>query len=935
MFINNTYVLLQGNFGFVINGLAIYLIILAPVAMYFLLRELHFTRFTSIITSIIYLVNPISFPNLFSYPSLVWAELYVFLPAIALMIIKYAESGKFMNLLSAGLLITAYIQIQTSPFLYNFRFVLTSLGILFIYSVILNIRLRNKKDILIARDLFLFLVLIAFNFLPLEIQSGVFSLLPGSTNSALFFNYHFRNVIFTYQSQNLFYAISGLVVYPNFSNRLLEGNGQEFFVLTSLWVLIVLVAMVVSFLRKGYQKKYLIPFSLTAILSLTFIVLVQSGLILFLFNYSSLLFLWEYPSYLEMPLVFVYVPLIANLFDLIYVNPNHNNDSVPHHHSFKNFVNVNYIIRNRKVISFIVAFTIFTTILVPFIHYGPSGFTPPSESTLPKYSVNLTSYFHDKEGNYKVLLVPFNHTDYTMMTSVLPANDILSVPASYQNHPERYANTTFFTNMYSDISKGNFSKFSDYLNLTFVKFIILFNADVPHYIIANLSSLQYMNIEVLTQQYTILSYANFAGAVVTDNPLFYEPSVVGRSNINTSSTELINNYNFSKNSTSWGWHTSDRPSNNMVNFSGIGMTINVFGNSSQSRQLTQTWQVVWTGPGATLNVGVDIASQNNSYSILYLSFHNNSIVINGGHFTRQAFYFKIPTNMTGEFSYNLTSPADAEYAYVGILTYNKSEAMGHISVRDFTLYNILSNNTNDYTHTVPYINLPLLTYHSNLPANVNYSIIRPMSLFSLIEYNVFKNTTFDYTAPTIGLHNATFNISRLLTTNESLVLELNVLQDSTLVVGNQSYGYKSTPYQFIFSEQLNHSRFIANVKGYVLVDGIWLLFKHRAASPDFNFLAKNDLRTTTVNFSGIGLAEVFIPSTDSFSVYGNVTVIQEDLEFSGFAVEIAVNGTGKFIAYYSLVQPKMILYNVLGIAIFVPVLLSLSLIVTERRKIKF
>ena len=907
---NCLYILFPFLYGQVLNGLEVYLIGLAPIPMYFLLRELNFNRSVSVFSSVLYLVNPISFPLLFSYLPLTWAEFYIFLPMIAFFAIRYARQGRITDILVIAALLTAYIQIQLSPYLYNFRMVLPAVGILILVSIASRFGSDVNRSQLIKRDLPIFLLLLFLNFVPLVMSNGQPYVLPGTQNPSLFYNYHLRNILYTYQSQNWFYAISGLVVYPHSTNSLLEGNGQKFHFLTVIWVSVVLAAVIVSFIRKNKERKFMLSFSLSAIISWIFISLVQAHLILWIFKISSLFFLWEYPSYLEMPLAFIYIPLIAGLIDFIGKNANANIDCRAA--KIRKFGHAKILTseRARKASSLAVLLIVISVAILPMLYSNTSGFTGPTESdTLPSYYNAMTSFFHDREGNYKVLLVPYNQSNALMLNSAVPKSNELILPPSYQNYPEEYANATFFDFIYSAINSENYGNFTYYLNWTFVKYIVILNNAVSQRLTDSLESLPYLKVSKSNLNYTILEYKYFNGALVSPNPVFYEPNPIGNTTVNNSSFELIKNYNFTEGGKYWGDYSSNIPHGSQVNFSRGGTVICVYGNNSSNRQLTQLWQVVWIGPGAQLTISVNVESQSNSHSTLYFLFHDNSYVTTDHHFTSQSAGFNLPTNKTGVFYYNLTAPMDTEFAYVGVFTWNESKGPGYIKIGYLSLLNNIKNTPYDFSNYPPTVEFPVIQLANNAAATYqNYSILRPIRLLSLVEPAFLPNISFNPSLPSLGLHNLSLEIPSIVPAEGKLLLDIEILPNSTLSFGNQSYFPSTIPVEISVSNQMGNTAETLTVHGYVTVLGAWIETSNSRGS-NITYTIWNDRNNALIGFEGTGIAEIFIPTSDVFSISGSMSVLQKEEVYSGFLILVKVGGDSLFTAHSVFVYPPMIAYN--------------------------
>ncbi|MEM3830049.1 MAG: hypothetical protein QXP36_12690 [Conexivisphaerales archaeon] len=500
-------------YGYLFNSLQIFLFIPSYFSMYFLLAEMKVKRAPAILFSVFYLLNPVVFPNVFTYSNLMWSEFYLFAPLLLLFLFRYHNTTNIRYLIIVSVLLSLYLEIQTAPTLFNIRLILPIIGLPYLYVLINKLDHEGDRKRILRDNLFSIVVLVGLNFFPILQTLGFYSSITGASINVLsgFEGLHYNNVVYTYQSQNLIFAISGLVVYPNFRNSLLMGYGQPFFIFTLIFDCIIAISVVAQLFSTRKDSGFIKSMAVSILIIWIFISLVQSGILLPLFKRFSILYLWEYPSYLEMALFVLYPILLAAFLS----------KNCPQNSSFETKFNISGVAKRvhcslrtnsrwRSLIPIVLVLLIFTY-FTPVIYSSPSGFSaiPQYDTQQPFYYIIYT-FFKGKGSEYKVMILPFNQTIYKELGSAVPDSQIFALPYAYQNNPSAYPNVSLFNSIYYDFNNNEMSNFINLLNYTGVEYLVVLTGAVTSSQIQSLRSLPCMSEALKTSNFIIFRYDYFS-----------------------------------------------------------------------------------------------------------------------------------------------------------------------------------------------------------------------------------------------------------------------------------------------------------------------------------------------------------------------------------------------------------------------------------------
>ncbi len=687
-------------YGYIVNSLQVLLYIPAYVTMYIFLREINVRKLPAIILSMFYLLNPIVLPSVFSYNNLMWPEFYLFSPIFLFLILRYWKSRALTFLVILSALVSFYIEIQTAPLFFNIRLILPILALPFLFVLVKRLMIQGERMKTVLHFVIFVLLFAALNMYPLFSVAGIASkttsLAAASTSGFQFF--HYGNVVYTYQDQNLFFAISGLVVYPFYQNSFLMGYGQIFLPITAIFVAVVVLSVILSFIRRSECSGLRIMLSISAMGTWAFITLTQAGYTLPLFTRFPLLYLWEYPSYPESALIVIYVPMLS----IFFVNNPRDISWVKTKKKFLSKLIPSVKIKRTGHIVSIMAPLIVGVLL--FSYFAPvaatnsGGFSPiPDYETQSPLYHDIHSFFANKSGDYKVMIVPFNQTVYKELGSAIPDSNILALPYAYQNNPSAFANIADFHDLYSDVSSSQFTGFQLLLNNTGVEYLIVLKSSNAINNAVNLSSLSYLAPVSNTVNYVILKYTGYKCIEVESNPYVMNGHVKNQSI--TFDSELSLNSHFTNLSgysqknpyvPYWGEVSSNLPNYEAFNYTQGDASIRVQGNSSGARQVSELSQWVNVPGAVNLNLTAHILSQANSTSYLYIIPHSNGTT--NASINPYQYLKRIPSNVYGNISMTVTVPGNTQFVDFGIMVQNITLINGslNISYLDLRMSNVIN-----------------------------------------------------------------------------------------------------------------------------------------------------------------------------------------------------------------------------------------------------
>ncbi len=889
------YVNFFNIYGYIFNALQIFLYIPAYFSMYLLLRNLKIKKLPAVLFSIFYLLNLVVFTSVFSYSNLMWSEFYVFAPLLILFLLRYHNTSDIRNIIIFSILLSIYIEIQTAPTFYNLRLILPIILVPYFYSLIEKLRHKERRKRVVIENALSIVIFVGLNIVPvIQLLSSSLSLIPESGNSAISFEaLHYGNVVYTYQSQNLIFAISGLVVYPSFQNSLLMGYGQPFFVLTLSFDLFIIISVIVVMFSARKDDGFIKSIAISVLIIWAFITLTQSGVLLPFFKRFSFMYLWEYPTYLEMTLFVLYPILLATFFSKDFTTYGLFNKKF----KIPNFVKLVYISvkakKNRKLfVQLAIVFVIFAY-FAPVIYSNSNGFAPlPQYETEQPFYNNIFKFFEGKGVDYKVMILPFNQSTYKALGSAVPDSQIFALPYAYQNNPSAFANVTLFNSIYSDINDSSLYNFSSLLNYSGIEYIITLSGSVKTSEVNLLQNLSYLNLVQERSNYKIFQYDYFSPVKVLANPFFLNNTGFSKQFSNTmvisKNSNFTNRSGYSVNrpyTTDWNEWSSNLQYYDAFKFYTRYISVGVFGNSSiKGSQMSEIYQRVAIPPGSSLTLISNVFSGNNSRSSLFVIAHSNTSNITPANFFSPYQYYKdIPDNLNGTISMEINVSYHTEYVYFGVMVWNKSAGKGYINLSSITLFLNKRINLSSYSRTiVSSLPFPIFDYSLPMQVHTGYNIVSP--IYSDINASTIPPISWTF-IPNEGIGVINSSISVNITPRLTFMASFKTLSNSSLMLNGKSYRGNNV------NVEINGTTDLKNIT--LLVKGSTIL----TAFVLIKTLSSNFIHSIKININNTG---ALIKTTNKS---GSIIVV-----FSPFATNYKTNSCVETLSSQNIRGETMIIY---------------------------
>lgn len=793
------------TYGFTLNSLNLFLPILMPPSMYFLLLELNVVRRARLICSLLYYFNPIVLPLI--GVDLNWSLYYIFIPLIVRELIHYRKYGRFSHLVFSVIFVELLVQFDYAMGgLATLRVVVPSvallLGGILIFPKVKK-RLSIVKDYVSATGIFLLLsyypVLLFFSGNDGLTAAGT-GAVSGSQSGIGFIDFHLGNLLYTYASQNILYSLTGLTLYPGGSWATLGyGISGTFFPLTLLWLVIILFAYYATFTTIDENSIYYWFLALSGLIVVAIETAIYYNAGLQLFVHFPILFLYEYPFFFNSILAFVYVLMIARLVDSMMKGPfnlkgkslssifrNFHTDTQVDKVEIENstmMVLKNGLSRRKResLLSVIASLVVVITLLscsIPILNsdWQQSNVSVGPNSYQPYYFNSLVRFFNSDSGVYRVLCLPLNYSTYNEMLSAIPSSNLLYYPYAFVNsNPSYFINHSLFQSMLSVFQNGrpdtNLTKYFAQLD---VKYVVILNPFISFpitidndYINGGGSNflrffMNYTNFTTITTNanFSILKNPYFDSPLSTSPQMYTLNGVIASPPHNYINTTMAKFPDFQANATVlsryWvGW-TNMPPAYAKIVYQSGSVSLFVGDNASTTYLgMTEIWQNVSLVPYQNLLLKIHVDAMSNVTAIPFIIFHNFSTYTN--FYSNQQYFYSMPINVIGgNFTIGITSPAGVNFAYIGLVVENATDSWGYLRVTDFNLINSINYSVPnvDPSHVFQVLNNVVLLSNDSSPALEAYAgKIFGVNLVGFITNTSFPNLSFSPQLSSLYLRN--------------------------------------------------------------------------------------------------------------------------------------------------------------------------------------
>lgn len=939
------------SYGFIINLFNVYLGLLVPLSMYFLLKEFRMNMPARIFGSLLYLGNPII---LHHFGILDWTFL-LSLPLSLLFLIKYTYTRRITWLF--WLLIALELPIQldwVNGGIATLRFLVPGLGLFLLASLFFkNLKItKSAIDYAIVFSVFLLLnsLIIYTTFFGFNSYSYVQSV--GSSTSSQFYIYHISNVTYTYSGQNIINSIAGFMMYKG--STLYElGYASTYWILTLLWFTAILASVVCAFKNRG---KYGFLFKMAAF-SLLLIAVFQIGvyyhLFLFLFREFPFLFVYENPSFLDRPQAFLETILLASMINVVINALREENLTLSA--SLKRVKKT--IIGKGRFFALFDAIILIILLLVvssaPIYENAVSSSSSSHESKyyIPQYYDQVGQFFNGKLNESRVLILPLNFTTYSHALSIIPSRHLFYVSAgNVNNNGVGPTNETVLQSVFSAILARNASDISIILSEANIKYILITNSIFDkmsvagNYINGNMSEFSsafsdplLFTYIVKNDNFEIVKNNNYSSPVFNNLPSVYQnyPSKTG---LVTKYHDLLLNSTFVGNKAFLGklWHSwSDEPTPNNIVFGINNVTLHVNGTESTIGGLppaSQIWQEVQVYPGEALSFSISYSNFSRVSILPFLTFDNLS---EKGHLYPkiQQYYNWTAGIFNGSFVSNLTVPASIYYINAGILVHNLTKSDGSIVITDIELRNM---------YTASGLMLPNKNngISKPLPSNISLAGFLPKSyMISLSDSIDNTNLSGISYAPSYGLYLSNKSIAISIRPSNFSINSIGIeivpvvgfIGHSVITLDNVSYAgtenfHRRLP-EYINPSDGNWLNFTIKVDGTLLVKTVYL---YNSSIDSTNITVTEEQSSFSISSTNNGnfvLETVEVPSIES----GNLSVIKYDGVYYMFG-NITDNQTITItFSYLDDINYEIITYNTL---VFVSLVSITAVLVWAHQKEK-
>ncbi len=450
------YMSLPRGYGTFWNVMLIFTQMLMPIGMYFLLKYLKFGNVARIGSSIFYVINPFTFSYGFGGE---YSIFLIFAPIIVLFMLRYSDTGKFADLIEAGIF---------SFFLFEINGILEFKYLIFLIIPLAATGLWKRKAKNLVKTLKDYSIAVAFVLLIsvpliLSLLQALFMFQASLHVNASIVPGELSIVRYEFQSSNILVAIMALPLVPGDT---LTNLGYLSSWYGALYVFLILAGIFSALFYKGSRKSFYNALMLILVSLIAFQYGVYNGSFLFLYKYP-LFDIYNYPNFFNIIQLIVYVIFLSQFIEFLEDKAY----SIP--------FGINLKTKQIKDVSAVATVILVLTLVVlsslPIVQYYHAT-TPSAISglTAPPYVDNLTIFLKGYQ-NSRVLILPNNDTTLSYLDVAIPYSNVYGLPYNYQAFQSEFPSEQSFSKLSIAFARGNVPLITNLITSQNITSIVVLN----------------------------------------------------------------------------------------------------------------------------------------------------------------------------------------------------------------------------------------------------------------------------------------------------------------------------------------------------------------------------------------------------------------------------------------------------------------------------
>ena len=459
-----------------------------PLGFFYLMYTMNFKRYTRMITTLFYSINPLVI--LFGISAFEYTSIFLIFPIILAFMIRYHKNNNTSDLINSAITIFLLLFFFGTDYLKFIIFIIFGI-------IILDILFSGKKLLLKKfKNYVLWLVLTVVLSLPLLISLieslNIFhhaAVIDAPTISSLI-----GITKFEYASSNFEVSLYAL---PYVANQLtyLKYESTWFGALYLFLILFSLASILKC--RGEYRKIYYTLFLILSILIL-FQFGIYNGTFIYLFQIIPDLDIYNYPLFLYITQALIYAIFFAMSYEFI------------NKYLINKFKKAKNVILPLLAIVFLVLLLFSSMPVIDYEHSTNASFALSNE--VPDYVLNLTNTLKPY-SNSRVMFLPDNTSSLNYAYTGVSYYDVYGFPYGYQNFLSLFPNLTLYKEIAEAFVNGNSLLVGKLLESQDINAIVVLHPLSNYSIISsgtaiNGGGIQFNSILNKTGDYTLKIYNN-------------------------------------------------------------------------------------------------------------------------------------------------------------------------------------------------------------------------------------------------------------------------------------------------------------------------------------------------------------------------------------------------------------------------------------------